>query len=201
VTLGLAAIALGAKTGSTVSAAHSSALGEEIVVDAHGDALYALSGETAHHLLCTSKECIKFWPPLTVGSRKARLKTGPGVKGKLGLIRRKHGVFQVTLRGLPLYRFFGDHSPGETNGQGIKSFGGTWSAATASKSARNRGAVGGQGVGALGGNGNGNGGGNNAPAPGGGNPSTSTSTTAMSTTTVTGSVTTTTTTYCYYPPC
>jgi predicted lipoprotein with Yx(FWY)xxD motif len=133
-TLVLAAIALGAKGAQIVGSAHSSALSEQIVVDAHGDTLYALSSENAHDLLCTSKECVKAWPPLTVSSHKAKLKAGAGVKGKLGLVRRKRGVFQVTLRGMPLYRFAGDHAPGQANGQGIRAFGGTWSAATASRS-------------------------------------------------------------------
>lgn len=150
--LALAAIALGAKPGFIVSSSHSSKLGEQIVVDSHGDTLYALSPETVHHLLCKSKECLKFWPPLTVSSRKEKLKRGPGVKGDLGLLRRKHGVFQVTLRGMPLYRFSGDSAPGDTNGQGIKGFGGTWFAATASRSSKNapsstpEGATGGNGV-------------------------------------------------------
>ncbi len=131
--LALAAIALGAKSDFTVSGGTQlRSVGEQIVVDAHGDTLYALSPETVHHLLCKSKECFKFWPPLTVSSHKAKLKAGAGVEGKLGLLRRKRGVFQVTLRGMPLYRFAGDHAPGETNGQGIKGFGGTWFAATAS---------------------------------------------------------------------
>lgn len=134
--LALAAIAHGAKSDFTVSGAHSASVGEQIVVDAHGDTLYALSPETVHHLLCKSKECFKFWPPLTVSSHKAKLKAGAGVEGKLGLLRRKRGVFQVTLRGMPLYRFAGDHAPGETNGQGIKGFGGTWFAATASPSSK-----------------------------------------------------------------
>jgi predicted lipoprotein with Yx(FWY)xxD motif len=132
--LALAAIALAARGTFTVSSVHSSSLGEQIVVDSHGQTLYALSPETADHVLCKSKECLKFWPPLTVSSHKAKLRKGPGVKGKLGLLRRRHGEFQVTLRGMPLYRFAGDHGAGQTNGQGIKSFGGTWSAATASPS-------------------------------------------------------------------
>ncbi len=150
--LALAAIALAAKPGFVLSSSHSSKLGEQIVVDSHGDTLYALSPETVHHLLCKSKECLRFWPPLTVSSRKEKLKGGAGVKGDLGLLRRKHGVFQVTLRGMPLYRFSGDSAPGDTNGQGIKGFGGTWFAATASRSPKNapsstqQGATGGNGV-------------------------------------------------------
>jgi predicted lipoprotein with Yx(FWY)xxD motif len=125
-----AALAL-AMSASTVSSAPSSRLGERIVVSPQGRTLYALSPETTHHLLCTSAECMKFWPPLTVSSPKARLTDGSGVHGGLGILRRSDGLLQVTLRGMLLYRFAGDHARGQTNGQGLHSFGGTWHAVTA----------------------------------------------------------------------
>lgn len=128
--LTLAAVAL-ASGAATVKSASNSTLGETVVVSAQGRTLYALSPETTHHLLCKSSQCLKSWPPLTVPSRKTKLKAGPGVHGSLGILRRSNGALQVTLRGLPLYRFSGDSSKGEANGQGIKSFGGTWGAVTA----------------------------------------------------------------------
>jgi predicted lipoprotein with Yx(FWY)xxD motif len=187
-TLGVSAIALGAKTGF-VSSAHNSSLGEQVVVNGHGDTLYALTPETTRHLLCKSSECLHFWPPLTVSSHKAKLKAGPGVKGKLGLLRRKRGVFQVTLRGMPLYRFSGDNAPGQANGQGIKSFGGQWFAATA---------TGGKGAGtpAAGGSPN-NGYENPAPATPGAAGSVSTTTATSTMTTATSTMTTSTYTYSY----
>ncbi len=127
----LAAMALAAGSSPTVSSASSAKLGERIVVDTHGRTLYTLSPETTSHLLCTSATCLKFWPPLTVSSRKVKLVTGRGVRGSLGILRRSNGMLQVTLRGMPLYRYSGDHARGQTNGQGIKSFGGTWHAASA----------------------------------------------------------------------
>jgi predicted lipoprotein with Yx(FWY)xxD motif len=127
----LAAIALAAGAASTVSSISSAKLGEQIVVEGQGRTLYALSPETTHHLLCKSSECLKFWPPLTVSSPKAKLRAGSGVHGTLGILRRSGGVLQVTLRGMPLYRFSGDHAKGQVNGQGLKSFGGTWHAVTA----------------------------------------------------------------------
>jgi predicted lipoprotein with Yx(FWY)xxD motif len=126
-----AALALAVSLASTVNSESSSKLGGRIVVNAQGRTLYALSPETTHHLLCTSKECLNFWPPYTVSSRKAKLRLGSGVHGRLGILRRGNGALQVTLRGMPLYRFSGDHAKGQTNGQGLKSFGGTWHAVTA----------------------------------------------------------------------
>jgi predicted lipoprotein with Yx(FWY)xxD motif len=127
----LAGIAMAAST-VTVGSASSSKLEEQIAVSSAGRTLYALSPETASHLLCKSSECLKFWPPVTVPSRSTKLKAGPGVHGHLGILHRSNGMLQVTLRGLPLYRFSEDHAKGQTHGQGIESFGGTWHAVTAS---------------------------------------------------------------------
>ena len=46
--------------------------------------------------------------------------------GALGILHRSNGMLQVTLNGLPLYRFAEDHASGEVNGQNFKGFGGTW---------------------------------------------------------------------------
>lgn len=120
-----AAIAL-ASSGFTVTAASSSQLRERIVANAQGRSLYVLSPENAHHLLCKSSECLELWPPLTVRSAGTKLTAGPGVHGRLAILARGGGVFQVTLNGLPLYRYYGDSAKGEANGQDIRSFGGTW---------------------------------------------------------------------------
>ena len=129
-----AAVTLAAGTAATVGSASNSSLNERVAVNAQGHTLYALSPETTRHLLCASNECLKAWPPVTVPSRKAKLKAGPGVQGHLGILRRSNGMLQVTLRGLPLYRFSHDHAKGEANGQGIESFGGTWHAVSAAVS-------------------------------------------------------------------
>lgn len=122
----LAAMALAAGGTVTVSSGSNVKLGEQLVVNAHGDTLYVLSPETTHHLLCKSSECLRFWPPLTVRSSKTKLEAGNGVHGRLAILRRSNGMLQVTLGGLPLYRYSGDHAKGEVNGQSIHSFGGTW---------------------------------------------------------------------------
>ncbi len=126
-----ASAALAAHLGLTLGSSSNSALGERVIVNAQGRTLYSLSPETSRHLLCKSSECLRFWPPLTVGSASAKLKNGPGVQGRLGILRRSNGTFQVTLRGMPLYRYSQDRAKGDAKGQGIESFGGTWHAATA----------------------------------------------------------------------
>jgi predicted lipoprotein with Yx(FWY)xxD motif len=130
----LTGAALAAGGGATLRASSNASLGKTIVVDAQGRTVYALSPETTHHLLCKSKVCLEHWPAVTVRSRAVKLKAGPGVDGRLGLIRRSGGKLQVTLRGMPVYTFSGDTSKGDANGEGIKAFGGTWHTLPASTS-------------------------------------------------------------------
>jgi predicted lipoprotein with Yx(FWY)xxD motif len=130
-----AAMALAAGSAApVVGAAANTKFEEQIVVDAHGRTIYALSPETSRRLLCKSSECLSAWPPLTVRSRKAKLTAGPGVHGRLGIFKRSNGMLQVTLRGVPVYRFSGDSAKGSANGEGIKSFGGTWHVLSAASS-------------------------------------------------------------------
>lgn len=126
----LAALAIAAGS-PTVSSMSSAKLKKTIVVNSQGRTLYLLSGESTHHLLCKTSTCFALWPPLTVSSGHAKLKAGPGVHGSLGIVHR-NGIFQVTLRGELLYRYYGDSARGQVNGEGIKSFGGTWHAVSAS---------------------------------------------------------------------
>jgi predicted lipoprotein with Yx(FWY)xxD motif len=130
VAVSVTAVAFGSGT-LTVSSATNAKLGTQIVVNPQGRTLYALSPETTKRLLCKNTECLKFWPPLTVPSTKTKLKAGAGVQGHLGILHRKGGVLQVTLRGMPLYRFAKDRAKGEANGEGVESFEGTWHAVTA----------------------------------------------------------------------
>jgi predicted lipoprotein with Yx(FWY)xxD motif len=120
-----------AASGPVLRSSANSTLGATVVVDVHGRTLYALSPETTHHLLCRSRACFEVWPPATVRSRSVKLIAGHGVEGRIGILRRSDGKLQLTLRGLPLYRYAGDSSSGEANGEGIKTFGGTWHAVRA----------------------------------------------------------------------
>jgi predicted lipoprotein with Yx(FWY)xxD motif len=132
---GLAAGMALAKTHTVLKTANNATLGRTIVVDSRGLTVYTLSGERSHHLKCKKAGgCFANWPPVTVASAKTKLKAGPGVKGKLRILRRS-GILQVTLDGHPLYRFVGDGSKkGKAAGEGITAFGGTWHVVTATKS-------------------------------------------------------------------
>jgi predicted lipoprotein with Yx(FWY)xxD motif len=133
-----AVVAVALASGSqspTVRSASNATLRTNVVVNLQGHTLYALSPETSRHLLCKGTACLHLWPPLTVSFATAKLKAGAGVQGRLGLVRRGSKSFQVTLRGMPLYRFAGDRGRDESHGQGIESFGGRWHAVTASSAA------------------------------------------------------------------
>src|ERR1700730_5889212 len=127
----ISSVAGAAGVNPVVGGAHNATLNETVVIDGHGRTLYALHPETTHHLLCRSHACFEAWPPLTVHSASTTLQAGHGVEGHLGLLHRSDGKLQVALRGMPLYRFSGDTGKGQANGEGIKTFGGTWHAVKA----------------------------------------------------------------------
>jgi predicted lipoprotein with Yx(FWY)xxD motif len=134
----LVSTALAAHLALTLGASSNATLGERVVVTPQGRTLYTLTPETSRRLLCRTSECLRRWPPLTVMSGKTRLKAISGVQGHLGLLRRSNGTWQVTLRGLPVYRYSQDHAKGQANGEGLQSFGGTWHAMTATSGERPR---------------------------------------------------------------
>ena len=57
---------------------------------------------------------------------------GRASQAVLGTTVRSDGTTQLTYAGHPLYRFAGDQKPGDTNGQGLQSFGAGWDALRAS---------------------------------------------------------------------
>jgi predicted lipoprotein with Yx(FWY)xxD motif len=111
--------AAAAATGGTVDAA-SSSLGK-ILVAKNGMTLYMFASDQNGKSSC-SGPCAKFWPPYT-GTPKA----GSGLQASLlGTTMRSDGSSQVTYDGHPLYTYSGDPAPGDTNGQGVSTFGALW---------------------------------------------------------------------------
>jgi predicted lipoprotein with Yx(FWY)xxD motif len=122
-----AVMAMSAGAASTTIGVKSAKVGAKhmsIAVNSHGVAVYTLSDDTTKHMACTkSNGCFSAWPPVTV---KGHATKAAGVKGKLGTFKRD-GFTQVTLNGHPLYTFAGDgNRAGVANGNGLRSFGGTW---------------------------------------------------------------------------
>jgi predicted lipoprotein with Yx(FWY)xxD motif len=123
----LAAGIAGAKT-FTLEVAKNGTVGgkhQAIAVTPSGRPVYWLSGDGPGHYKCTSaNQCFSFWPPVKVHSAHGLTKA-PGIKGKLGTVRRG-GFLQLTLGGHPLYNFSADSKRNTANGNGLKTFGGTW---------------------------------------------------------------------------
>jgi predicted lipoprotein with Yx(FWY)xxD motif len=98
---------------------------ETIVVNSRGHAVYTLTGDSKTHSECTkANSCWGIWPPVTVGKGQRPTK-GAGVSGTLSVWTHS-GINQVLQNGHPLYAYAGDTSAHVANGNGIKTFGGTW---------------------------------------------------------------------------
>lgn len=105
-----------------------------VLTDAHGRVLYGLTNEASGKLACTSSTCLGLWPPVLVGTgtKASAITLGKGVTGSVGFVKRSGSKKQVTFDGYPLYRFAGDHHPGQDSGEGVKADGGIWELLTAS---------------------------------------------------------------------
>jgi predicted lipoprotein with Yx(FWY)xxD motif len=111
---------------TTVKVAHSG-LGQ-VLVDSQGRTLYLFTKDSGTTSACTGA-CATAWPPLrTTGKPIA----GSGASASLvGSTTRADGTSQATYNGHPLYLFVKDTKPGDTNGEGVTAFGGSWFAVSA----------------------------------------------------------------------
>jgi predicted lipoprotein with Yx(FWY)xxD motif len=109
--------------GPIVSTA-STGLGR-VLVDSRGRTLYMFGKDKNDKSACTGM-CASFWPPL-IAAGKPRAEGGVRAS-LLGTTRRADGRLQVTYNRHPLYTFAKDTKKGQTNGEGINAFGGTWHA-------------------------------------------------------------------------
>lgn len=109
------------KSNDTVQVAKTD-LGQTLV-DSQGRTLY-LFGKDAGTTSECSGACAAAWPPLTVTGTPT---AGNGAKPSLtGTTTRSDGQLQVTYNGHPVYRFQKDQAAGDTNGEGLTAFGGSW---------------------------------------------------------------------------
>jgi predicted lipoprotein with Yx(FWY)xxD motif len=86
-----------------------------VVVDAQGRTLYRFTAEAQGRPVCTGA-CLQTWLPATAGSTS-------GLPAHVATVRRDDGTVQLTYDGHPLYRYAGDTSKQDANGQGV---GGQW---------------------------------------------------------------------------
>ncbi|MFH8470982.1 SCO0930 family lipoprotein [Streptomyces sp. NPDC017991] len=88
-----------------------------IVSDATGFTLYRFTKDSANPAVSAcSAACAKVWPP--VPSDSVTLPTGIDA-ALMGSVKRADGISQLTLAGLPLYRYAKDAKPGQISGDGI----------------------------------------------------------------------------------
>lgn len=101
-----------------------------VLVDSQGFTVYLLTADTPGHSSCDA-QCLQFWP-LVSAPAGAGVPTVAGVSAALSATRATSGASMLTAGGWPLYTFVKDQAPGDVNGQGKKSFGGTWYAVSPS---------------------------------------------------------------------
>jgi predicted lipoprotein with Yx(FWY)xxD motif len=95
----------------------------QTLVDANGRSLYLFLGDT-RNVSKLSAAGRAVWPPFTGGAKPVA--RGGAVASQVGTIKGAGGASQITYGGHPLYYFVGDHTPGQTRGQGLNEFGARW---------------------------------------------------------------------------
>jgi predicted lipoprotein with Yx(FWY)xxD motif len=88
-----------------------------ILTDDNQMTLYTFKNDRPGVSTCTGA-CAQKWPPVIV-PQGSKLAANDDLPGTLGVIQRPDGSSQLTLNGMPLYRFSGDAKPGDANGQGL----------------------------------------------------------------------------------
>jgi predicted lipoprotein with Yx(FWY)xxD motif len=95
----------------------------KVLVDSPGRTLYLFTKDSGTKSAC-SGACATAWPPLRATGKPT---VSGGAKASLvGTTTRSDGKPQVTYNGHPLYSFVKDKKSGDTNGEGLTAFGGSW---------------------------------------------------------------------------
>ena len=123
-TVGLGtALASSSSTSATTKIGVASSKLGRILVDQRGRTLYLFARDKNGKSAC-SGSCATYWPPVIASGKPKAI---AGAKASLlGTTRRADGRRQVTYRHHPLYRYVGDSTKGQTNGQGLNLSGGKW---------------------------------------------------------------------------
>jgi predicted lipoprotein with Yx(FWY)xxD motif len=104
-----------AATSDVVASAKKAKVGS-VIVDAQGRTLYRFTAEAQGVPVCTGA-CVGTWPPALAGS-------ATGLPEHVATVKRPDGgKLQLTYDGHPLYRYAGDQSKADANGEGV---GGQW---------------------------------------------------------------------------
>ena len=96
-------------------------LGSAGFVNTDGRTVYVLSDDTVTSVACTvASGCTGAWPPVAPPNGVALS------SGFTAFTRPDNNQSQLAYKNHPLYEYAGDNAAGQTNGNGIVSFGGTW---------------------------------------------------------------------------
>ena len=118
--------------GTSFHTANVAGLGS-VVVDGRGYTVYVLSSGTTKNLPCTSASgCTTVWPALALPNGTTTASAGSGIQTSLLATQTVGSVTYPTYNGWRLYEYSGDTGPGQSGGQGITSYGGSWHALSAS---------------------------------------------------------------------
>jgi predicted lipoprotein with Yx(FWY)xxD motif len=110
-------------SGKTATVGVSNASLGNILVDSKGRTLYLFNRDSGTMSECNGA-CAVNWPPLRAAGKPT---IGSGAKASLvSTSTRSNGAQQLTYNGHPLYLFKNDSNPGDTNGEGLTAFGGSW---------------------------------------------------------------------------
>jgi len=100
----------------------------KVLVNSQGRTLYLFQKDSGTTSTCTGA-CATNWPPLHANGTPT---VGEGANASIvATTRRPDGTSQVTYSSHPLYLFVGDKKAGDTNGEGVNAFGGSWFAVSA----------------------------------------------------------------------
>jgi predicted lipoprotein with Yx(FWY)xxD motif len=115
------------KPATSFSTATIAGLGS-VVVGGNRRTVYILTSGGHTNLPCTDASgCTKVWPDLPLPGSVAAAKAGTGIQASLlGTKKLSDGETYPTYNGWLMYEYAADSGPGQANGQGIQSFGGTW---------------------------------------------------------------------------
>ncbi len=122
VVLGAAAATAGGQGPGAATGALKTATvgGVRVLTSSRGLTLYWFAPDTPTSSACNGS-CAAYWPPVGGPAR-----TGAGIRGKLGTVKRADGSLQATYNGHPLYTYIADTAPGQAHGNNLNLNGGLW---------------------------------------------------------------------------
>ena len=94
----------------------NSSVGGQYLASPNGMTLYTYSGDSKNTSQC-SGACLSIWPAYVDHGATT------GLPANVSTIKRTdNGEIQYTYKGMPLYFYVGDKTPGQINGNGVQGF-------------------------------------------------------------------------------